>query len=186
MNKRVKKILDFWFIECSMKDYFKKDPNFDNKIKINFEKDYIKAINNDLEEWQDSPESCLALVIVLDQFSRNLFRNNKNAYKFDKKTRLIVNEGIDRGDLEEMSNEYILFFLLPLIHSEEISDHIFAHKLSKTYLKDHKEYKLIKKSWDDHTNVIKKFSRYPHRNKILNRENTTEENKFLSNSNISW
>ena len=79
-----------------------------------------------------------------------------------------------------------LFLLLPLIHSEDLSDHIFGHKLVDTYLKNHKEYKKIKKAWNDHTVAIKKFGRYPHRNKSLNRISTKEEELFLKQPDSSW
>ena len=186
MNERVKAILNFWFVESSSEDHFKKDNNFDKKIKENFGEDYTKATNNELEDWQDEPESCLALVILLDQFSRNLYRDNTLSYKYDYKTRLIVNEAIDRGDLENINISYRLFLLLPLIHSEDISDHIFAHKLCEAYLKDHDSYENIKNSFNNHTFVIKKFGRYPHRNKTLERESTQEEIIFLSKPKSSW
>jgi len=186
MNERAKAILDFWFVESSPKDHFKKSDDFDKKIKDNFENDYLKATNNELEEWQDNPQSCLALIILLDQFSRNLHRDSPEAFAYDIKIRLIVIEAIDRGDLERIDLNQIMFFLLPLIHSEEISDHIFANKLGRTYLKDHPQYDNIKKSWNAHTKVIKKFNRYPHRNKILNRRTTEEEEIFLQGPNSSW
>ena len=80
----------------------------------------------------------------------------------------------------------LLFLLLPLIHSEDLSDHIVGHKLVDTYLIKHLEYKKIKKAWDDHTIAIKKFGRYPHRNKILNRISSEEEEVFLREPNSSW
>ena len=186
MNERAKKILDFWFKESKSEEHFKRSDNFDKKIRDLFENDYQKAINNELEDWQDNPNSCLALVILLDQFSRNLFRNSSLAFAYDKKTRLIVNEAVDRGDLEILNNDKRFFLILPLIHSEDISDHIFAHKLCNSFLKTHPKIDNIKKQFDYHTSPIKKFGRYPHRNKILDRESTNEEIKFLSNSNTSW
>ena len=183
MNERVKAILDFWFIDSSQLDHFKKNKNFDLKIQEYFENDYNQAINNELEDWQDYPYSCLALIILLDQFSRNLNRNNILAFSNDNKARLIANEAIDRGDLESLNVFKRLYLLLPLIHSEDISDHIFAHKLYDSYLKDHPNSKIIKEVWDDHTNVIKKFGRYPSRNQILNRGTTISEKEYLSNKN---
>ena len=129
MNERAKKILEFWFIKSSIKDWFEKNDNFDKKIRDLFLEDYNQAINNEYDDWQDNPNECVALVILLDQFSRNLFRNNKKAFHQDYKTRLIVNEAVDRGYLEELDLDKIHFLLLPLIHSEDISDHIFGHKL---------------------------------------------------------
>ena len=186
MNERAKAILDFWFKESDSEDHFKKNDKFDNKIRKFFKDDYQKAINNELEDWQDNPKTCLALIILLDQFSRNLFRDNPQSFKFDKKTRLIVNEAIDRGDLENLNNDEKFFLILPLIHSEDISDHIFAHKLCDSYLKSHSRINTIKKQFDYHTVAIKKFGRYPHRNKILKRKSNEEEIKFLSNPNSSW
>jgi uncharacterized protein (DUF924 family) len=186
MNERVKAILHFWFVESSSENHFKKNDKFDKKIKDSFENDYLKAINNDLEDWQDNPESSLALIILLDQFSRNLYRNNPLAFAYDYKARLMVNEAVDRGDLENIDINHKLFLILPLIHSEDISDHIFAHNLCDAYLKSHSNYEAIKKSFNDHTVPIKRFGRYPHRNKILGRKSTVEEEKFLSNLNSSW
>ena len=98
-----------------MEDWFKKDSQFDAKIQKLFLKDLEKAINSEYEEWQDTAEECVALVILLDQFSRNLFRNNPKAFEQDYKTRLIVNEGVDRGYLEELSQTKIHFLLLLLL-----------------------------------------------------------------------
>ena len=186
MSDRAKIILNFWFAQSSSDYHFKRNDNFDKKIKDNFADDYSKAINNELEDWQDNPEACLALIILLDQFSRNLHRNSPLAFSYDQKARLIVNEAIDRGDLESLEMDKKFFLILPLIHSEDISDHTFAHNLCDTYLKDHPEYEKIKKQFDYHTIAIKKFGRYPHRNKILNRESTDLEKKFLSDPNSSW
>jgi len=186
MNERAKIILDFWFIQSSKEDWFKKDDKYDEKIKTLFLEDFKKAINYEYDYWQDTPEECLSLVIVLDQFSRNLFRNSTKAFSQDYKTRLIVNESIDRGYLEELNQKKIHFFLMPLIHSEDISDHIFGHKLLDTYLKTFEDYDKIKKAWNDHTLPIKKFGRYPHRNITLRRKSTLEEEHFLKQPNSSW
>ncbi len=186
MNERAKAILKFWFDESTPEEHFKKNDDFDKKIRNLFEKDYQNAINNKLENWLDNPKTCLALVILLDQFSRNLFRNSPLAFEYDKKTRLIVNEAIDRGDLEKLNDNEKFFLILPLIHSEDISDHVFAHKLCESFLKFHPEIENIKKQFNYHTIPIKKFGRYPHRNKILGRKSTKEEELFLSNPNTSW
>ena len=186
ITKNVKNIIDFWFKESLPEELFRQKDTFDKKIRDRFFNDYEKAIINEYDDWQDDPKSCLALIILLDQFSRNLFRNNKKAFEQDHKCRLIVNEAIDRGDLEKLSINERLFFLLPLLHSEEISDHTYVHNLSNFHLKNHPQLDLIKISWRDHTNVIKKFKRYPHRNRVLDRQSTAEELDFLNTSNSSW
>ena len=186
MKESVKAILDFWFVESSLEDLFKRSKDFDQKIRNRFMSDYEKAIDNQYEDWQDDPESCVALIILLDQFSRNLFRDDKQAFAQDYKARLITNEAVDRGYLEDINLDQKNFMLLPLLHSEDISDHVYAQNLCRTYLKKHPQFIDIKKAWDDHTYVIKKFGRYPHRNKILGRTSTPEEELFLQKPNSSW
>ena len=186
INKRAKTILDFCFVKTPLEQWFKKDKEFDINLKKLFLADYIKAVNNEYDSWQDSAEECVALVLLLDQLSRNFYRNSPKAYAQDYKCRLIVNEAIDRGFLEELDRDKIHFLILPFIHSEDISDHIFGHQLLETYLKNHLEYDKIKKAWDDHTIAIKKFKRYPHRNKILGRKSTYDEEDFLKQPNSAW
>ncbi len=186
INERAKAILDFCFVETEQEKWFKQDYAFDVKLKQLFMLDYNRAIKNEYDDWQDTSKECVALVLLLDQLSRNFFRNDSRAYDQDYKCRLIVNEAVDRGYLEELDKEKIHFLLLPLIHSEDLSDHIFGHKLVDAYLKNHKEYKNIKKAWDAHTAAIKKFGRYPHRNETLGRISSEEEKLFLKQPNSSW
>ena len=184
--ERAQAILDFWFKETPSEIRFKKDEKFDQKIRDNFLKDYEIACQNEYDDWQDNPMSCLALVILFDQFSRNMFRNDKKAFDQDHKTRLIVNDAVYSGYLEAMNVHQRFFMLLPLIHSEEISDHEMAYYLLNKYLREHEDYYKIKKFWQDHTKVIRLFHRYPHRNEILERESTEEEIEFLKGPNSFW
>tara|TARA_B100000795_G_scaffold92312_1_gene67448 strand:+ start:202 stop:765 length:564 start_codon:yes stop_codon:yes gene_type:complete len=186
VEENAQNILNFWFNESLPEELFRQKDSFDKKIRDKFFNDYKKAIINEYDDWQDKPKSCLALIILLDQFSRNLYRNDKKAFEQDHKCRLIVNEAIDRGDLEKLDTNEKLFFLLPLLHSEEISDHTYVHNLSNAHLKNHPQIALIKSSWKNHTNIIKKFKRYPHRNKVLDRQSTPEEIELLSQPNSSW
>ncbi len=184
--ERAQAILDFWFKETPSEMRFKKNEEFDKKIRNNFLKDYELACQNEYDDWQDKPMSCLALVILFDQFSRNMFRNDKKSFFKDHKTRLIVNDAVYSGYLEAMNNNQRFFMLLPLIHSEEISDHEMAYYLLNKYLREHEGYNKIKKFWQDHTKVIRQFHRYPHRNKILERESTEEEIEYLKRPKSSW
>ena len=186
INERAKAILEFCFIKTPLEQWFKKDDEFDNILKSNFMDDYIKAINNEYDNWRNDAEACVALIILLDQLSRNFYRNNSKAYDQDIKSILIVKEAINKQFLNKLSNEKIHFLLLPLIHSEDINDHDLGHKLVDEYLNTYKEYPKIKKAWNDHSIAIKKFGRYPHRNRILNRETTKEEGLFLKQPNSSW
>jgi len=183
---KAQNILNFWFKDSLPEELFRQKDYFDKKIRDRFFNDYEKAIINEYDDWQDDPKSCLALIILLDQSSRNLFRNHKKAFEQDHKCRLIVNEAIDRGDLEKLDIDEKLFFLLPLLHSEEISDHVYVNNLSNVHLKDHSQITLIKKSWKNHTDVLKRFKRYPQRNRVLERQSTPEEIDFLNQPNSSW
>ena len=115
-----------------------------------------------------------------------MFRDDKRAFDQDHKTRLIVNDAVYAGFLDTMDESQKFFMILPLIHSEEITDHEMAYYLLDKYLKDHAGIIDIKKFWKDHTKAIKKFHRYPHRNKILGRQSTPEEIDFLKGPNSSW
>ena len=189
MNKppeRAQNILDFSFKETAPKKRFQKHKDFDLLIKEKFLKDYELASNNEYDDWQDSPLGCLALVILLDQFSRNMFRGDKKTFEQDHKTRLIVNDAVYAGFLEKMDESQRFFIILPLIHSEEITDHDMAYYLLNKYLREHEDYVQIKRCWKDHTKAIRQFHRYPHRNNVLGRQSTEEEIAFLKGHNSSW
>ena len=179
-------ILDFWFKETPPEKRFMKDESLDKTITEKFLKDYELASSNEYDDWQDTPLGALALIILFDQFSRHMFRGNKKAFEQDHKSRLIVNDAVYAGYLDEMDQSQKFFMVLPLIHSEEITDHDMAYYLLDKYLKDHPGLVDIKKFWKDHTLVIKKFYRYPHRNKVLDRQSTAEEVEFLNQSSSSW
>ena len=109
MSPRAKAILDFWFVETPSEKRFKKDQEFDQLIKNNFSKDYERASKNEYDDWQDTPMETLALIILFDQFSRNIFRDDKKAFEQDTKARLIVSDAVHAGFLEEMDQSQRLF-----------------------------------------------------------------------------
>ena len=186
MHTRTKKILDFGFKDTPPKKKFQKHKDFDELIKKNFLKDYELASINEYDDWQDSPLGSLALIILFDQFSRNMFTDESKAFNQDHKARLIVNDSVYAGFLDKMDQDQRLIMILPLIHSEEVTDHDMAYYLLDKYLKDHPDLISIQKFWKDHTLAIKKFHRYPHRNLVLDRKSTPEEIEFLAQPNSSW
>ena len=186
MNLKINKILNFWFEETSAEKKFKKDLKFDQVIKDKFFNDYNLASQNKLDDWQDTDRGCLALIILLDQFSRNLFRESGKAFEQDKKARSVLLKIITKNFLDNMNESERLFALLPLIHSENILDHKKAYELMDKFLKKHSELEKIKIFWLDHTAAIKRFGRYPHRNKVLNRVSSDDEIEFLKSPNSSW
>ena len=180
MNERAKAILHFWFNETSMDEKFSNNELFDQKIKDNFYADYQKAINDEYSAWKNNTKECLALIIMLDQFSRNLFRNNPKAFAMDAKARLITYEAINGGYFKELSADEVLFMILPLIHSENLSDHVRFYKVFDICFKNHPKFQQAKKMNNIHTDIIKIFGRYPYRNKVLGRKSTKEEIKYLN------
>ena len=183
---KAQEIINFWFNETPAEKRFKKDKELDASIKKKFLKDFELASTNEYDDWQDTPLGSLALVILFDQFSRNMFRDNPKAFSQDHKARLIVNDCVYAGFLDKMDQDQRFFMILPLTHSEEITDHDMAYYLLDKYLKDHPDLISIKKFWKDHTMAIRKFHRYPHRNIVLGRKSSPEEIEFLSQPNSSW
>tara|TARA_B100000780_G_scaffold210069_1_gene150092 strand:- start:599 stop:1168 length:570 start_codon:yes stop_codon:yes gene_type:complete len=186
ISSKAREIINFWLKETSVEKRFKKDEVLDASIKKKFLKDFELASTNEYDDWQDTPLGSLALVILFDQFSRNMFRGDPKAFSQDHKARLIVNDCVYAGFLKEMDQTQKFFMILPLIHSEEITDHDMGYYLLNKYLKNHPDLISIMKSWKEHTLVIKKFHRYPHRNIVLGRESTIEEIEFLNQPNSSW
>ena len=180
------KILNFWFKESTSEQWFTKDSNFDRQIKVKFLKIVELAIIGKLDDWANDPYSCLALIITLDQFPRNLFRNNKLSFENDPKALKFCKHAINNNYIETLINEERLFALLPLIHSENISDHNIANQVLEKYLSNLQSFERTKKAWNDHTAVIKRFGHYPHRNTVLGRESSEKEIAFLKEPNSSW
>jgi uncharacterized protein (DUF924 family) len=180
------RVINFWFKETKSEDWFKKNDTFDNKIRDRFGSLYEDAINKKLDEWHKSSVSCLALILILDQFSRNLFRDSALAFDQDPRALELSQLAINKNYLDCYSDDEKLFALLPLIHSENIKIHFLAKKLREKFLSGHPRYGTIEKSWDDHRLVIEKFGRYPHRCKLKGLELTEDEKLYLSQTDSSW
>jgi uncharacterized protein (DUF924 family) len=102
-SDRCQEILNFWFEESSSKDHWAKNNEYDQKIRDRFLNDLEKAVRNEYDDWQDEAKSSLALVILLDQFSRNVYREDTRSYSQDTKARLLVTEGVDRQYLDKLN-----------------------------------------------------------------------------------
>ena len=102
-SNRCQEILNFWFEESSSKDHWAKNNEYDQRIRDLFLNDLEKAVRNEYDDWQDEAKSSLALVILLDQFSRNVYREDTRSYSQDTKARLLVTEGVDRQYLDELN-----------------------------------------------------------------------------------
>ncbi|HEY9605171.1 MAG TPA: DUF924 family protein [Allocoleopsis sp.] len=185
-------VLDFWFGKPDEADYgksrkvwFIKNPDFDEEVRSRFLSDYQKAAAGELDDWKDSPLSCLALILLLDQFSRNMFRGQSQAFATDSQALAAAKHAVERGFDKELLPIQRWFIYMPFEHSENLDDqHQCVELFSK--LKDYPECVSGVDYAHRHLNVIKRFGRFPHRNKILNREITPEEMEFLKQPGSSF
>lgn len=166
-------VLTFWE-EAGFEGWYKKDDNFDADIRSTFGALHETARDGLLDHWSETPRGALALIIVLDQFSRNLFRNNSRAFENDSKAVAVARRAIAKGFDEEIEMPLKQFFYLPFEHSEKPEDQAECIRLFKqTGDKEALKWAKI------HADIIAQFGRFPHRNEILGRESTAAEEAFL-------
>lgn len=178
---QAQEILDFWFKELKEEDWWKKDDNLDKLITKKFSNIHHNASNNILTNWRGNPLSSLAEIIILDQFSRNIYRNKKKAFAQDELALKLAKEAILKEFDKELSIIEKSFLYLPFMHSEKKGDHEIAIKLfSAKGLENNLKFEY------QHKEIIDRFGRYPHRNKILRRKSTKEELEFLKGPNSSF
>ncbi|MFZ1873067.1 MAG: DUF924 family protein [Chania sp.] len=169
-----RQILDFWFTEIDPVMWFNKDDDFDRLLHNRFGQVWQAAAQGELAHWRATIEGRLAEIIVLDQFSRNLFRDTPRAFSCDGMALVLAQEAIASGLCQQLSIEQRGFLYLPFMHSESAQIHQQALVLySELNHRDQLEYELRHKA------IIERFGRYPHRNAILGRESTPEEREFL-------
>jgi len=174
-------IITFWFEELTFNQWFTKDLSVDKIIKDRFEDLNIKASKNELFNWRNDAFGCLAEIIVLDQFSRNLYRESPKAWQNDSLALSLAQEAIRRKLDMELSKIQRSFLYMPFMHSESLVIHNEAVKLfSLDGLENNLEFEI------KHKEIIEKFGRYPHRNKILGRKSTLDEIDFLKQPNSSF
>jgi len=191
---RVDEILSFWFGEPQDSEAYYKErlsvwftpkPDFDQEIKNRFEADYQLAAERALADWQATPRGSLALVLLLDQFPRNMFRGDRRAFATDslalEVAEPIIREGFDVGLLPVER----LFVYLPFMHSENLEHQRQSVALFRK-LAQECDYLDVRSSALRHMETIERFGRYPHRNAILGRVSTPEEREFLKQSGSSF
>lgn len=167
-------ILTFWFEESTSSQWFVRDDAFDATIRDRFADTHLAACAGELWHWRRTPEGRVAEVIVLDQFSRNLHRSDPRAFAQDGMALVLAQEAIDTGDDEKLSTTQRRFLYMPFMHSESGVMHEMAMKLFISIGDEHSlKYEKL------HKKIIDLFGRYPHRNAVLGRETTPEEEAFL-------
>ena len=174
-------VLNFWFKDLSSKDWFSKNENLDKKIKSSFLDLYIKASRGELYTWRKSIQGCLAEIILLDQFSRNIFRDDKQAFACDNMALVLAQEALKHQEIDQLTSVEYSFLIMPFMHSESLEIHNKAIELfSRPGLEYNLEFEI------KHKEIIEKFGRYPHRNIVLGRESTKEELEFLKQPGSSF
>ena len=174
--KNISDVLNFWFSERVKEKWWDKDADFDDEIRDAFEETHKAAKAGELDGWAETPDGALALVIALEQFPRNMYRDDPKAFAADPKAREVARLALAREfDLQIEDLDRRSFLYLPFEHSEDMADQHLSVKLYRERIGVERKIEFA----DAHFEVIKQFGRFPHRNKCLGRPNTPEEEKYL-------
>ena len=171
-------ILKFWFEDIEHSRWFKSDPAFDRELEQRFGDLLKQACDDQLDHWCDTPHGHLAIIIVLDQFSRNIHRGDAKAFDADSKALQLTLDGIEKSSDEQLTPEQRSFFYLPLRHAEDLAMQKLG--LEKTRDINAASYGSDKYALS-HMATIERFGRFPHRNECLGRSNTPDEETYLKN-----
>lgn len=167
-------VIDFWFREIDPKQRWKKDEDFDRTIKERFSDVHARATACELYEWRREPLGRLAEIIVLDQFSRNIYRDTSTCFASDALALCLAQEAVHIGADRDLSTDERTFCYMPFMHSESKLIHQVAVELfTSVNVETSLHYEL------KHKEIIDRFGRYPHRNELLGRPSTPEEIEFL-------
>jgi uncharacterized protein (DUF924 family) len=191
---RIDEILSFWFkeqelsapqIDRRMDIWFGEDPVFDEAIKAEFEDDIEKASKGQLDHWAEEPRGRLALILLIDQFRRNIHRNTAKAFSHDKLALKLCVEGAMAKKDKGLTPIQKVFFYMPLQHAESAkvqakSVELFnklAESVSPTF---QETFLTVAQFAELHKDIIDQYGRFPHRNELLGRDNTPEEDEYLA------
>ena len=191
---RIDAVLSFWFrehelsapqIDRRMEIWFSEDPLFDHEIEKEFANEVELASNGKLDHWADKPHGRLALIILIDQFRRNMYRNTAKAFAKDTLALKLCVEGAMQKKDKGLSPIQRVFFYMPLQHAESRKVQAksvelyrrLAASVSPTY---RETFETVAQFAELHKDIIDQFGRFPHRNKLLGRANTPEEDEYLA------
>ncbi|MGY3746993.1 DUF924 family protein [Vagococcus salmoninarum] len=178
---RYEEILNFWFEEIDSSAWFKKDEAFDLMLAKRFGEIHRQSSLGETASWRETIKGRLAEIIVLDQFSRNLFRDEAEAFAYDGMSLILAQEALKAPDLDELTMSEKAFLYMPFMHSESLVIHQKALELfNQPGLETNYDFEK------QHLVIIERFGRYPHRNKILGRPSTAAEIAFLQEENSSF
>jgi uncharacterized protein (DUF924 family) len=174
-------VIKFWFEETDRKNHFASGPDFDALIRHRFLALHQAAARGELFTWRDNAIGALAEIIILDQFSRNIFRNKADAFAFDALALVLAQQSVAKGHDRQLEIAQRSFLYMPYMHSESRLIHIEAERLfAQPGLEGNYGFELRHKA------IIDRFGRYPHRNAILQRPSSEEELQFLQQADSSF
>jgi uncharacterized protein (DUF924 family) len=182
-RQAVEKVLAFWFAPRREAEWFESSEDFDRAVRDALAGDHERAAAGAYDDWADSPEGALALVLLLDQVPRNLFRGLPRAFATDDRALAIARQALARGlDRRLPSQAQRMFLYLPFEHSERLADQETCCRLMAA-LDDNA---LWAEFAEKHREVIARFGRFPHRNAVLGRANSEAETAFLAEPGSSF
>lgn len=166
-------VLRFW-TEAGPKRWFRKDTTFDTDFRARFLPSHEAAARGTLASWTQASDSCLALLVLLDQFPRNAFRDSARAWSTDALARVVAQQALARGFDRQVATDALRnFFYLPFMHSEWLPDQQRALDLTRDFAGEEPRFAQV------HHDIVRRFGRFPHRNALLGRRTTHEEQAFL-------
>lgn len=168
-------ILTFWFMEISRERWFADDPALDEEIRKRYLDIYEQAARGELKAWEATPESTLALMLLLDLFPRRLFRDDARAFATDEMALEVARNAIIHHFDDRIDREYKMLFYLPFLNSESLGD----QRLALFYIRERAKEKEWLNLAEMHFNIVQRFGRFPQRNPLLGRDTTPEEVEFL-------
>lgn len=200
MNPRIEEVLAFWFRDCRDDPrlaaamtgvWFAVDSDFDLEIRERFRSLHEHAANGDLDNWRVTARGSLALILLLDQFPRNIFRGTARAFATDAAAVAVCKRGLERDYLAQLHPTEQVFFIMPLSHSEQRVDQdrcaeLFDELIASCPDELREHLALGAEFARQHCAVIQRFGRFPHRNAVLGRASTAAEVAFLRDEAESW
>lgn len=171
-------IIEYWYSERVKSQWFNSTKELDQEIKDKYEDVWKNAIRGEYKHWKDNAEGCLALTIIFDQFPLNMFRGEVESFSTEGMAIKVSKHAIENKFDQLLKKEQIAFLYLPFMHSENIDDQNLSVTLfEKSGLSDNLRFAR------HHRDIVKKFGRFPHRNKILQRESSQDEIDYLNSDN---
>ncbi len=179
---RAEDVLEFWF-NLEQQKWFRRDDAFDAELRARFGETHEAATRGELDDWARTPRGALALVIVLDQFSRNLYRDDPRAFAADSRALALARELVRTRAIDTLAPIERMFVILPFEHSEDLATQHAGVAEFETIAAAAPDDKMLVTGLDyakRHAAVIERFGRFPHRNAVLGRQSTPEEAAFLA------